>query len=150
MHFSRERAILLAVATTLFGCASLTRKLAIDRMPPLQYQYQSSLVYALTVPVFYLLASRYESSYERNAVGTFWMFVATVIGIVANVLFGYALRASEDVGVTTALSSASPVITMMLAFLFLGEKPSLQAGVGCALVLIGVIPGQRRKAAMRS
>jgi uncharacterized membrane protein len=53
-------------------------------------------------------------------------------------MFGYALRAGNDAGVVTSLSSLSPIVTMMLSFLLLGERPSVASAVGCALVLVGV------------
>jgi len=140
MQFSRERAIVLAAATTAFGLAAVLRKLAIDRVPPLQYQALSSIIYALTVPVFAMLATRYEKANEPvDPIGLWWLTAATCVGLVGNLLFGYALRASDDVGMTTALSSTSPIVTLMCAFLFLNERPTFQAGLGCALVVAGVI-----------
>jgi uncharacterized membrane protein len=140
MQFSRERAIVLAAATTAFGLAAVLRKLAIDRVPPLRYQALSSIIYALTVPLFAMLATKYEKSTEPvDPVGLWWMVAATCVGLVGNLLFGYALRASDDVGMTTALSSTSPIVTLMFAFLFLHERPTFQAGLGCALVVAGVI-----------
>ena len=139
MHFSRERAVVLAAATVSFGLASVLRKLAIDRIEPLKYQALSSLVYAVTVPLFASMATRYESKGPTDSSGVWWMIAATVVGLVGNLLFGYALRASDDVGMTVALSSTSPVVAMMFAFLFLQERPTIQAAAGCALVVLGVI-----------
>ena len=139
MQFSRERAVVLAAATASFGLAAVLRKIAIDRVPPLRYQALSSIIYALTVPVFAMLATRYEKPDSVDPVGMWWMVAATIVGLVGNLLFGYALRASDDVGMTTALSSTSPIVTLMCAFLFLNERPTFQAGLGCALVVAGVI-----------
>lgn len=140
MQFSRERAIVLAAATASFGLAAVLRKLAIDRVPPLRYQVLSSIVYALSVPLFAMIATRYEKSDAPvDPVGLWWLIAATTVGMAGNLLFGYALRASNDVGMTTALSSTSPIVTLMCAFLFLNERPTPQAALGCALVVAGVI-----------
>ena len=140
MQFSRERAVVLAAATASFGLAAVLRKLAIDRVPPLRYQALSSIIYALTVPLFAMLATRYEKTNEPvDPVGLWWLIAATSVGLIGNLLFGYALRASSDVGMTTALSSTSPIVTLMCAFLFLNERPTFQAALGCALVVAGVI-----------
>lgn len=140
MQFSRERAVVLAAATASFGLAAVLRKLAIDRVPPLRYQVLSSIIYALTVPLFAMMATRYEKTTDPvDPIGLWWLVAATLVGMVGNLLFGYALRASDDVGMTTALSSASPVVTLMCAFLFLNERPTAQAALGCALVVAGVI-----------
>lgn len=139
MNFSRERALVLAAATVSFGFASILRKLAVDRMPPLKFQVASSLVYAASIPMFMVMANRYEKNETVEPWANFWMLLATVVSVFGNILFGYALRGDSDVGVTTALASASPVITLMLAFLFFGEVPTLQAAIGCALVVLGVM-----------
>jgi uncharacterized membrane protein len=139
MTFSRERAIVLATATVSFGLAAVLRKLAIDRIPPLRYQVLSSIIYALTVPLFAMMATRYEKSSEPvDQIGLWWLIVATLVGMVGNLLFGYALRASGDVGVTTAISSAAPVVSIMISFFFLNERPSILTGFGCILVVAGV------------
>ncbi len=140
MQFSRERAIVLATATAAFGLAAVLRKLAIDRMQPLRYQALSGIVYAITVPMFTMLATKYEKTQESvDPIGVQWMILATVVGLFGNLLFGYALRSSDNVGITTALSSTSPIVTLMLGFLFLNERPTFYAGLGCALVVLGVI-----------
>jgi uncharacterized membrane protein len=139
MTFTRERAIILAAATTAFGLASVLRKLAIDRIPPLHYQVISSIIYTLSIPLFSVVATRYEKQESTDSIGLYWLILATIVGIIGNLLFGYALKTSDNVGMTTAISSTSPIITLMIAFLFLNEKPTFQTGLGCALVVIGVI-----------
>lgn len=139
MQFSRERAVVLAAATASFGLAAVLRKLAIDRVPPLRYQALSSIIYALTVPAFAMLATRYEKPGPVDPIGLWWMAAATCVGLVGNLLFGYALRASDDVGMTTAISSAAPIVTIMISFVFLHERPTFWSGIGCAMVVIGIM-----------
>jgi uncharacterized membrane protein len=67
-----------------------------------------------------------------------WALLATIVASCGSIAFGFALRSGNDAGMVTALSSASPVITIMLSFLILGERPSVQSAVGCALVLLGI------------
>lgn len=138
MYFTRERAALLATSTVAFGLSAVLRKIAVDRVPPLRYQAASSVVYALTVPLFLWLSARREAPSKGDGEGMWWMAVATVAGLVGNLAFGYALRAGNDAGVVSSLSAASPVVTIMLSFLVLGERPSAASAVGCALVLAGV------------
>jgi transporter family protein len=139
MQFTRERAVVLAAATISFGLAAVFRKLAIDRVPPMRYQVLSSMIYALTIPLFIAVAAKYEKPSPVDSVGILWLIAATTVGIIGNLFFGYALRASNDVSMVTAISSTSPIITLMVAFLFLNERPTFQAGLGCALVVLGVI-----------
>jgi uncharacterized membrane protein len=140
MHFSRERGLILAAATTIFGLSAFLRKIGVDRVPPLHYQIVSATVYVASLPFLFLLANSYESDQQINyRSGLFWIVIATVAGMIGNVLFCYALRSSSEPGVATVLASASPIVTLMLTFVFMGERPSLQTAMGCALVLLGII-----------
>ncbi len=139
MHFTRERALTLAASTAAFGLSALLRKVAVDRLHPLQYQVVTALVYTTLIPLYVFLAFKHGGGTE----GATWKGVgiavsATVVASFGGVMFGFALRSGNDAGVVSALSSLSPIITMMLSFFLLGERPSFLSALGCALVLAGV------------
>jgi len=146
MHFTRERAALLAASTAAFGLAALLRKVSVDRIHVLQYQVIAAAVYLVFLPFYVVLATRYAGPIEDiDKKGIFWAVVATALASFGGITFGYALKAGNDAGVVSAMSAASPVITIMLSFFLLGERPSWTSGVGCLLVLLGVaIIGSQR------
>ena len=138
LYFTRERALTLAAATTAFGLSSILRKIAVDRLNPLQFQVVAATTYAVLIPFYAWLAIEHVKNAEWPRVGVAWSVAATLVGSFGGIMFGFALRAGNDAGVVTSLSSLSPIVTMFLSFLLLGERPSLASAVGCALVLLGV------------
>lgn len=129
---------MLAASTTAFGLSALLRKIAVDRLHPLQFQVVAATVYVTLVPFYVWLALEHAKDVEWTWKGVAWAVAATAVASFGGIMFGYALRSGNDTGVVTSLSSLSPIITMMLSFLLLGERPSLASAVGCALVLGGV------------
>lgn len=138
MQFSRERALTLAASTAAFGLSALLRKIAVDRLHPLQFQFVAASVYTLLVPFYFWMALKHSGGNEWSWKGVAWTVTGTIVASFGGIMFGFALRSGNDAGVVTSLSSVSPVITLMLSFLLLGERPSLTSAVGCALVLAGV------------
>lgn len=131
---------MLAVSTAAFGMAALLRKVAVDRIHPLQYQVVAACVYLFLLPFYIMLAVKFgpATTTQISGRGVFWAIVATAVASAGGITFGYALRSGNDAGVMSAMSAASPVITIMLSFVLLGERPSWSSGVGCLFVLVGV------------
>jgi len=140
MVFTRERAALLAASTVAFGLASLLRKVSVDRIHPLQYQCVAASVYVALLPLYVLMTIKVvpEGASNIDMRGVFWAVVATALASFGGIMFGYALRSANDVGVMSTLVSLSPILTMMLSFALLGERPSSYSAVGCVLVLAGM------------
>lgn len=139
MHFTRERALTLAASTVAFGLSALLRKVAVDRLHPLQFQVVAACVYTILIPFYVYMAVKHASAADFTWKGVGWTVLATTIASFGGIMFGFALRAGNDAGVVTSLSSLSPIVTLMLSFCLLGERPSLASAVGCALVLAGVV-----------
>ena len=139
MSMSRERLLILALATAGFGVSTVMRKLAVDQLHPLQYQTISSMLYAILVPMIWVVNTKYGDTTNWSRAGIVWTLAATLVHIVAAFFFNNVLRSGNDVGIVSALSSASPVITLMLSFMILNEQPSLSGMIGMALVLIGIV-----------
>ena len=60
------------------------------------------------------------------------------IGMLATLFYYLALR-NGPVGPVTTLTAVYPVVTIGLAYLFLGEKFNLTTGLGMAFAIVGVI-----------
>lgn len=138
MHFTRERALILTVSTVAFGLSTLLRKIAVDHLHPLQFQVVTACVYATLIPLYVWIAAEHVKDIEWTWKGIVWTVATTLVVSFGSITFGYALRAGNDAGVVTSLSSLSPIVTMILSFILLGERPSIVSAIGCALVLAGV------------
>ena len=139
MTMSRERLFVLAVATTGFGISTMMRKMAVDKIHPLHYQAIASVMYAFLIPAYVMLNNKYGDGGKVSTQGIMWTLGATAIHMIAATLFGIVLKSGNDTGIVTALTSASPVITLMISFAIFNEQPSFQGMIGMALVLVGVI-----------
>jgi drug/metabolite transporter (DMT)-like permease len=69
-----------------------------------------------------------------------WGAVAylAVIGSVVTFLFYFTLLKTWNVTSLSFISVFTPAIALLLGFLFLGERPTLLAGLGAVLILAGV------------
>ena len=95
-------------------------------------------MYVTLLPFYIWMSVEHVKDVEWSWKGIAWTITATLVASFGGIMFGYALRAGNDAGVVTSLSSLSPIVTMMLSFVLLGERPSIASAVGCALVLAGV------------
>lgn len=141
---SRERALLIGFSTVVFGIVTLMRKVALNRLRPLQFEAISGIIHAALIPLYLaLLQQNLVQHNDWDARGMLWSIAAVCLNIVGSIAFMYALQIRNDVGLVSALGSASPIITLMLSALFLGEQPSLKSVIGIGLVLIGVMLASR-------
>ncbi|MEP7270854.1 MAG: DMT family transporter [Acidobacteriota bacterium] len=65
--------------------------------------------------------------------------------VVAYLLYNRSIRRIGSVG-TSIYGSAIPVITALLAWPILGERPTLLQGMGAALIIAGVLAARQREA----
>ena len=133
---SKQLYMLLA-SIGLFGVSSFFRKLAVDRIHPYQLQVVAGAVYALCIPVWlYIISKTGVAGWDTR--GIIWGALCVFLGIVATVLLGVLLKASDDPGVIVTLVSMSPAITMVLTVLFLGEELTLNKLVASGLMFAGL------------
>lgn len=136
---SRERALLVAAVTVSFSVVTLMRKFALRSLTPLQFEIISGITHVCMVPFFIIAASKMcEPISTWDTKDVIISIAAIIINVVTSIAFMYVLRGGNDVGMMSSLVSASPVITLMLSTLFLGEQPTFRSATGVALVLIGV------------
>lgn len=136
---SRDRLLTLALATAGFGASTLMRKLAVDKLHPLQYQFISACFYTVLIPVFWYSNQKYGDTTQWNVTGVWWALAATFIHVVAAFFFNNVLKSGNDTGLVSALSSASPIVTLMLSFMIFNELPTPMGMIGMLFVLIGVV-----------
>lgn len=140
---SRERALLIGLSTVAWGMTTLFRKLALEKLHPFQYEMTATIVHVAMIPVYVLLLMRVAvpvtGQMQWATSGILWVVAATLINVVGTLAFLFALRQGNDAGFISSLAGASPIITVMLSALFLGETPGAKQAVGIALVLLGVI-----------
>lgn len=129
---------LLLSAIGLFGVSSFFRKLAVDRIHPYQLQVVAGVVYALGIPIWIYTINRMAIT-NWDVRGITWGGLCLVSGIAATVILGVLLKSSDDPGVIVTLVSMSPVVTMLLTVMFLGETLTPTKLLASGLMLAGLL-----------
>jgi transporter family protein len=136
-QITSERAMLVGLATVSFGIAAVLRKLSVNKIHPFQVESISAVTHFLLGVVCFWLSTKYTTE-VWNTKGVAYSIVQCFFNIIGAIAFMFALRGGNDVGAITSLISISPIITLMLSSLFLGEQPELKSMIGIFIVVIGV------------
>lgn len=131
----------MGISAVAFGLTTVLRKLALTRLHPFQYESLAGLVHVILIPLYLSFIWRVGTGIigPWDKVGLFWTLIATLVNTVGTIVFMFALRQQNDAGFVSSLAGASPIITLMLSALFLGERPDIKQAIGVAFVLAGVV-----------
>ena len=129
---------LILITVILFGISIFFRKLAVDRIHPYQIQVISGLVYLLLIPFWFIVCNKEKlTHYDFN--GVVLSIIVALMSVAAAISYGFALKYTDSPGVTSALVSLSPIITMTLSILFLSEKLSFFKIIAFFLALLSAV-----------
>lgn len=98
------------------------------------------IVMAFAVLLFTLTLGKFNSASIKNFDTNTWIFIilSGIAGAASWLLFFYALSGGPAGGVT-AIDKLSIVITVVLATILLGERLTLQIGLGAVMMGVGAI-----------
>ncbi|MEN9852149.1 MAG: hypothetical protein RI996_92 [Candidatus Parcubacteria bacterium] len=98
------------------------------------------LVMAILLLLFTFTLGKFKIESIKDFDTRTWVFVilSGIMGALSWLFFYYALAHGPAAGVT-AVDKLSVVITIVLAFIILGESFSLQVGIGALLIGLGVL-----------
>lgn len=126
------------VSIILFGVSTFFRKLSLDKLHPYQLQVISGIIHVIFMPLWiWFLHKKNVIAYDST--GVTYAVICCLIYTAATVLFSFALQGSKNPGVCAALISLSPIVTMFLAHLFLGEPFTLTKGLAFFFALVSVV-----------
>lgn len=129
--------VAILICIFLYGFSSFFRKLAVEKLHPLQVQMIAAIVYVGLVPIYAWYLKTYKiENYDRTGIAL--TFIMVLLYTIANVIFGFTLRRSNALGVMSAMISISPVITLILSILFLNEQITLLKIIGAVVSIIGI------------
>jgi transporter family protein len=127
----------ILIAALAWGCWGICDKLAVRTMHPAMVQLINVMFGVFLAPVYWAF---YRSSGTTSALtmrGGLWSLAGAFTTGVASLAYIYALR-ERPAGTVVALTSAYPLVTIVLAVLMLGERITLEKMIGVGLILLGV------------
>jgi len=132
---------LIFIVIICWGVWGFAEKMALRRGTPWQTLFASLVfktVFSLPIItlVFYFISGR--QGFIIDGAVWLWMLGAVLTNGVAIILIRFALQRG-GAGLVIALTAVYPVITAILAFVFLGEYLSLFQVSGIAIITLGVI-----------
>jgi len=136
--------LLLIVATILWGIWGIADKLALEQAHPYSVQWMYAIPYALTIPLFIWLGIRAQPESNLNSTSFFWAVVAGTVSILALILMLFAMR-TQPASLAVAVTSAYPLVTLLIAVLFKMETLSIQKVLGTLLIIGGLVVLQWQK-----
>jgi len=130
--------LILFSAVVLWGVWGLANKFAVDRAHPFSVQWMFSVPFALSIPLFYWLGARAAPTTNLEPTALFWTLVASLASLLATVLLFFALQ-ERQASVAMAVTSAYPLVTLVLAVLLHKESLSLPKVAGILFLVIGLV-----------
>lgn len=97
--------------------------------------------YRIAATSFFILIFSFPLGGIEIPVRESWLVLliaGTIDVVVSRVLYYWALRQMR-LGLHTVVLTASPVVTILLSLLIFGESPTMQALIGGAIVLTGIV-----------
>jgi uncharacterized membrane protein len=127
--------VCIVISIILFGISGFFRKLSIDKINPIEFQLISAIVYTSFIPLWACLL---KGKIEYN-IGILFAIICSVLQIGGGIIFNLLLSKQNNTGMISALTCLSPTITLILSFLFLGEKLSINKIFAFVFALISAI-----------
>jgi bacterial/archaeal transporter family protein len=130
--------LLLIAAMILWGVWGFGDKNAVLRAHPYTVQWMYSLPYLIFIPLWYWLGSRIAPATNLDGRAFLWAALASLASMAALLLLLFALQ-QRPASIAVAITSAYPVVTLILSVWSGAESFSLPKLVGIAFVLVGVV-----------
>ncbi len=127
----------LSVLTVfLWGLWGLESKFIVERISPLMNQVIFPLGF---LPAFiFVLFSKNVRTASDHLRGGFWAFLTGILGATGNIAFCISLASGGKAAVVVPLVGLAPLVTVILAALWLKESVTWIQTVGLVLALLSI------------
>lgn len=133
--------ILIAIVVICWGIWGFAEKMALRHGTPWQTLFVSLVfktVFSLPVIILIFYQTAGPEGFFIKMPVWFWMFIAVFTNGVAIIFIRFVLR-KQDAGITIALTAIYPIVTTILAFIFLQEYLTINQFAGIGITTFGVI-----------
>ena len=131
--------LIIICSILALGSSVFFRKMSVDRMHPYQLQIISTFVYISLLPFWISLFKKSNLNFNYDITAIIFAVMCILLSITGSVLFGTALKSSNNAGGLNVLVSINPIITFILSMIFLGEELTIKKFIACILAIAGLI-----------
>ena len=132
-----KRFVLLSVSIFGWGFSVFLNKLASKHYHPYHLQVIWNSLSIIIIPFFLMMSYKSNVTFSHSLKHSLLALTAVVFSIVATTCFYFAIKESE-VGKSLIITSAYPVVTLILSCIFLGEQINGARILGILFVFVGL------------
>lgn len=129
--------LLLSITIISWGLWAFLQKIALQRLHPIQMLMIGCIVGCVLLPVYALALKQHNTPLSFHFGTALLVAVASLASAIGTVAYIYGIRSGE-LGTIAVLSCTYPVLTFILAVMFLGEAITVSKIIGILFVLFGV------------
>jgi drug/metabolite transporter (DMT)-like permease len=126
---------LLFIAMVTSSASLIMRKSLVNKMPPPQFEVMAGILHAVfSMCAYFAMGTKYQKVDGGVYVSA---LVQSLLSFFTVFSFTYAIRTGNSLGASSAVLSASPLITLVLSLLFFGEKLEARTLLGMLCIVVG-------------
>lgn len=129
---------LILLAILGWGLWGFFNRCAAAHLAPPQISLMVASTSLITIPIYWRLLQVSTAGFQWNWIGILFAVLSGLVAAGASLSYTFALN-GKNIASVVGLTSAYPVITLMMSMFFLNEKITLLQGFGFILILIGVV-----------
>jgi bacterial/archaeal transporter family protein len=131
--------VLALMAAVCWGLAPIAAKLALHQVSPSIGMGVRSVIAATMMTAWLLASGKYRAMPAVTGPAAAWLLVEALLAtVVGDALYFYALKYGHP-GQISLIMASSPLITLVIAALLLGEPLSALKVVGAVLIVGGLV-----------
>lgn len=128
---------LLLLTVFLWGISGALQKVAVGKMSAPAMQLVTAMTLLCVVSVYYIVTAMSQPA-QWSTGGTCWAVTAAVLSALGSICFVLLLR-GQNVSSIMGYAACYPLVTFIIAILFMGEAFTTTRLVGICLVLFGLM-----------
>jgi len=132
------RILLLTITIISWGLWGFLSKLVVQKLHPLQMLIVGCCISFVLLPVYYWVSKTSSVSGTLTVSNVSLCVLASLMSTIGTIAYIVGIRTGE-LGSIAVISCSYPVLTVVLAALFLGEALTVSKIIGVILVIVGVI-----------
>ena len=137
-----QTALLLMIVIIGWGLSHNFWRLSAKTTPPAAIPIIGLICGLCLTPLYLWVLNKNSLSTKWNWQGISWAALGYIVSALGTLAYMFVLQ-KNDVSRVVGISTSYPILTMMVAIMFMGETFSLAKFIGLLLVLTGVMVATR-------